>query len=49
VNGVRLNDVLKFNWEMVSPNGEVAAIGLEFVILDSEGRRIRLDYQFIEP
>jgi hypothetical protein len=43
----RLGDVVKFNWEMVSADGEVAAVGLEFLVLDPDGR-IRLDYQFIE-
>ena len=43
----RLGDVVKFNWEMVSSGGEVVAVGLEFLVLDADGR-IRLDYQFIE-
>jgi hypothetical protein len=43
----RLGDVLKITWEMVSASGDVAGAGLEFVILDADGR-IRLDYQFIE-
>jgi len=43
----RLGDVVKFNWEMVSPDGEVVGVGLEFLVLDADGR-IRLDYQFIE-
>lgn len=46
-NGVRLADVVKFNWEMVSVRGDVKAVGLELVTLDADGR-IRLDYQFIE-
>jgi hypothetical protein len=46
-NGVRLADVVKFNWEMVSVRGDVKAVGLEFVTIDVDGR-IRLDYQFIE-
>ena len=46
-NGVRLADVVKFNWKMVSTQGEVTAVGLEFMVLDVDGR-IRLDYQFIE-
>jgi hypothetical protein len=42
-----LADVLKFNWEMVSTDGEVVAVGLEFLILGPDGR-IQRDYQFIE-
>lgn len=44
----RLRDVIKFRWEMVSTeDGSVAGIGLEFLVIDAEGR-IRRDYQFIE-
>lgn len=44
----RLRDVVKFRWEMVSTaNGSVTAVGLEFLVLDAEGR-IRSDFQFIE-
>jgi hypothetical protein len=44
----RLRDVVKFHWEMVSrDSGEVAAVGLEVLVLDSEGH-ITDDYQFIE-
>jgi hypothetical protein len=43
----RVADVVKFNWEMISPNDEVAAVGLAFLVLAPNGR-IRLDYQFIE-
>jgi hypothetical protein len=43
----RIGDVVKFRWEMVSTGGVVAAVGLEFLVLDADGR-IRLDYQFIE-
>lgn len=46
-NAARLGDVVKFGWEMVASSGEVAGVGLEFVILDADGR-IRTDYQFIE-
>ncbi|MGH2741104.1 MAG: hypothetical protein ACRDLY_05075 [Thermoleophilaceae bacterium] len=46
-NAARLGDVVKFGWEMVSSSGEVAGVGLEFVVLDADGR-IRTDYQFIE-
>ncbi|MGW2422588.1 hypothetical protein ACWC0C_25555 [Streptomyces sp. NPDC001709] len=44
----RLNDIVKFHWEMVSRHGgEVAAVGLEILVLDPDGR-ITGDYQFIE-
>jgi hypothetical protein len=46
-NSARLGDVVKLGWEMVSSRGEVVGVGLEFVILDPDGR-IRSDYQFIE-
>jgi hypothetical protein len=46
-NAARLGDVVKFGWEMVSLSGEVAGVGLEFVVLDADGR-IRTDYQFID-
>ena len=47
-NASRLDDVVKFNWEMVPAGGGAAqAVGLELLLLDDEGR-IRLDYQFIE-
>lgn len=47
-NAARVSDGVKFNWEMVSTDGQVAAVGLEFLFLAADGR-IRLDYQFIEP
>ena len=43
----RLNDVVKFHWEAVSPGGEVTAVGLVFLVLGADGR-IRRDYVFIE-
>jgi hypothetical protein len=47
-NAARLDDIVKFNWEMVSTgDGEVAGIGLEILVLDDDGR-ILTDYQFIE-
>jgi hypothetical protein len=46
-NVERVGDVVKFNWEMVSPDGEVAGVGLEFIVLTPDGR-IRRDYQFID-
>jgi hypothetical protein len=49
VNNVKsLRNVVTFNWEMVhSASGQVAATGLEFLILDNGGR-IAADYQFVE-
>jgi hypothetical protein len=46
-NVERLGDVVKFNWEMVTSAGEIAGVGLEFLVLAPDGR-IRRDYQFIE-
>jgi hypothetical protein len=44
----RLREVVKFGWEMVSTgDGAVAGAGLEFLVIDAQGR-IRSDYQFIE-
>jgi hypothetical protein len=43
----RLGDVVKFHWEAMSPDGDVAAVGLVFVVLGEDGR-IRRDYVFIE-
>jgi hypothetical protein len=43
----RLNDVVKFHWDALSPDGEVAAVGLVFLVLGADGR-IRRDYVFIE-
>jgi hypothetical protein len=43
----RLHEVVKFHWEAVSPDGEVMAVGLVFLVLGSDGR-IRRDYAFIE-
>jgi hypothetical protein len=44
----RLQDVVKFRWELV-PKGcdEAVGAGLEVLIVGNDGR-IRLDYQFIE-
>jgi hypothetical protein len=45
----RLDDVVKFGWEMVPADGdEVLGGGLELVVLDRDGR-IATDYQFIDP
>jgi hypothetical protein len=47
-NATSLDDVVKFNWEMVrTSDGQVAGVGLEVLVLDDDGR-IRIDYQFIE-
>jgi hypothetical protein len=44
----RLRDVVKFRWKMVSTkDGSVAGIGLEFLVIDADGR-ICSGYQFIE-
>jgi hypothetical protein len=45
---VQVGEVIKFGWEMVpAAGGNPAATGLEFLLLDAQGR-IRCDYQFIE-
>jgi hypothetical protein len=47
-DAVQIGDVIKFGWEMVpAAGGDTAAAGLEFLLLDAQGR-IRRDYQFIE-
>jgi hypothetical protein len=47
-DAVRLQDVVKFHWEMRSvADGSVAGAGLDVLLLDPDGR-IRVDYQFIE-
>jgi hypothetical protein len=47
-NAARLDDIVKFNWEMVrKSDGTVAAVGLGILVLGDDGR-IRTDYQFIE-
>lgn len=43
----QLGGVVEFHWEMVSRNGEVAAVGLEFLVLAADSH-IQTDYQFIE-
>src|SRR3954453_8781051 len=43
----RLQEVVKFHWEAVSPDGELMAVGLDFLILDVDGRIQRV-YTFIE-
>jgi hypothetical protein len=41
-----LHDVVKFTWEAVDKDGEVTAVGLNFLILAADGR-IRRDYTFV--
>jgi hypothetical protein len=42
----RLGDVVKLHWEAVAKDGEVAAVGLSFLVLAANGR-IERDYTFI--
>jgi hypothetical protein len=47
-DAAQIGDVIKLGWEMVpAAGGATAATGLEFLLLDAQGR-IRCDYQFIE-
>src|SRR6266540_991264 len=47
-NAARLRNLVKFNWELVSrATGEVAAVGLDVLTLDDQGR-ITVDYVFVE-
>ena len=41
----RLGDVVKFHWEAVK-DGEVFAVGLDFLVLAADGR-IERDYTFV--
>ncbi|MFI5957769.1 hypothetical protein [Cryptosporangium sp. NPDC051539] len=44
----RLENVVKFHWEMVRQgDSEIAGVGLEILFLDVEERIVR-DYQFVE-
>jgi hypothetical protein len=45
-DAARVADVVTFHWEMVDPDGEVAAGGLDFLVLRPDGRIVR-DYQFV--
>ena len=45
-NARALRNGVTFNWEMISPAGEVLATGLEFLIVDDR-QKILVDYQFI--
>jgi hypothetical protein len=42
------HDAIRFDWEMLDPNGVLDTLGTQFMVLDAQGR-IRLDYQFTEP
>jgi hypothetical protein len=42
----RLGDVVKFHWEAVAKDGELFAVGLNFLILAADGR-IERDYTFV--
>ncbi len=42
----RLADVVKFHWEAVGKDGEVFAVGLDFLVLAANGR-IERDYTFV--
>jgi hypothetical protein len=42
----RLGDVVKFHWEAVAKDGEVFAVGLNFLVLAANGR-IERDYTFV--
>jgi hypothetical protein len=42
----RLADVVKFHWEAVTKNGEVFAVGLNFLVIAADGR-IERDYAFV--
>jgi hypothetical protein len=42
----RLGDVVKFHWEAVTKDGELAAVGLAFLVLAADGR-IERDYTFV--
>jgi hypothetical protein len=43
----RLDDVVKFHWEAVTRDGEVFAVGLNFLVVAPDGRIVR-DYTFVE-
>jgi hypothetical protein len=42
----RLGDVVKFHWEAVAKDGELFAVGLNFLVLATDGR-IERDYTFV--
>src|SRR5688500_12693279 len=43
----RLGDVVKLHWEAVGKDGEAFGVGLNFLVLDADGR-IERDYTFVE-
>jgi ketosteroid isomerase-like protein len=42
----RVHDVVKFHWEAVDADGEVTGVGLNFLVLTTDGR-IERDYSFV--
>ena len=42
----RLGDVVKFHWEAIDKDGELFAVGLDFLVLAADGR-IERDYTFV--
>jgi hypothetical protein len=42
----RLGDVVKFHWEALANDGELFAVGLDFLVLAADGR-IERDYTFV--
>ena len=42
----RLVDVVKFHWEAVAKDGQVVAVGLNFLVIAADGR-IERDYTFV--
>jgi hypothetical protein len=42
----RLGDVVKFHWEAIANDGELFAVGLNFLVLAADGR-IKRDYTFV--
>ena len=42
----RLGDIVKFHWEAVAKDGEVFAVGLNFLVLAADGQ-IERDYTFV--
>jgi hypothetical protein len=45
-DAARVADAVTFRWEMLAPDGEAAASGLDFVVVRPDGRILR-DYQFV--
>jgi hypothetical protein len=45
----RIGNLVKFHWQMLrTDGGDVAAAGLEILVVDDDDLRIREDYQFVE-